>query len=588
MKPTTSPDSTQSANTSASSQTPTSHGGAYGALYGAPEAEQTDADPSPPTPATGPQRLSGLAQCSGDRLVGVWRSLPRYWRWFTGEGATGEPSERMFRSIRLRLTLWYCAALAALLIICGTIVYGGTQYALLHSVPSNLSTSAKQIGDAWQQDARQYAAANANVNPNQPFPANPIPDPYSSCPVPNSVAPHVPYIMCWTQNGPATERHAALPQEFQHPSLEQAALNSPNGVATATVVAGEGLGAIRCYALVVHDPTSPTNAVLGVVQVGIPIQGQLTALHTLLIILLVVGALTLLGAALSGLWLANRAMAPARLAFERQQAFIADAAHELRTPLTLMRADAEVLLRGRSRLQPGDAELLDDIVGETAHMGALTTNLLTLARLDAGAQRIERDVVDLSAIATQTLHRAQSLADARQISVTDATAPADRPTLVVGDQTLLQQAALILLDNALKYTLPGGSVTIRVTRIGWQAALEVTDTGVGVAAEDLKRLGERFYRVDKARSREMGGAGLGLAIARGVAAAHQGALTLTSQPGHGTTATLTLPAATLPDRPDAPEAPDAPGEPSGPDHALSAAEDAGSGVSALPGPEGND
>jgi len=521
-------------------------------------------------------RVRSAAAAARDRFIGLWSALPRYWRWFIGAGATGEPSAHMFRSIRLRLTLWYCAALAALLLICGTIVYEGTQYALLHTVPTDLASSAQQISQAWQADARQFASENSGGNPIDPYVPNSIANPYVTCTAPDSALQRVPYAECWTQDGLKIPPHASLPMEFQASTLQQAALRSPNGIATARIQAGDGLGTIQCYALVVHDPTTSNNAVLGVVQVGIPIQGQLTALHALLIILLLVGALTVLGAALSGLWLANRAMQPARLAFERQQAFIADAAHELRTPLTLMRADAEVLLRGRSRLQPGDAELLDDIVGETAHMGALTTNLLTLARLDAGAQRIERDVVDLSAIATQTLRRAQSLADARQITVADATTADNRPTLVVGDQTLLQQVALILLDNALKYTLPGGSVSIRVARVGWQAALEVRDTGVGVAADDLRRLGERFYRVDKARSREMGGAGLGLAIARGVAAAHLGTLTLTSQPGQGTTATLSLPAATLAN------------EPTGPDHALTGTENATTPASTTTSARAND
>ena len=562
MNPTTPTDSAKSTNTTI----PALHrdNAAMSASDHASDDRQALSQPGANNPASRtpwlPPIVSGAATIASDRIVSAWRSLPRYWRWFTGEGHGGEPSARMFSGIRLRLTLWYCAALAALLLISGTAIYEGTQYALMSPVGTTLSQSALSVKQAWQ--AQVTATPTANPNPNDPYGF----DPRRGCYVPKAVLQSVPYVECFTTEvGLVTLPHAVLPPSFNDTALETKALSSPNGQATAVIEGGNGLGAIQCYALVVHDPTNSTS-VLGVVQLGYPIQGQLTALHTLLIMLLLVGALTLLGAALSGLWLANRAMQPARMAFDRQQAFIADAAHELRTPLTLMRADAEVLLRGRNRLQVGDAELLNDIVGETAHMGALTTNLLTLARLDAGAQRIERDVVDLSEIASQTLHRAQALADARQIAVTNATQPRDRPTLVVGDQALLQQVALILLDNALKYTLPGGSVIIRVTRVGWQAALEVKDTGVGVAAEDLRRLGERFYRVDKARSREMGGAGLGLAIARGVAAAHQGALTLTSQPGQGTTATLTLPAATLA------------GQPTGPNRALSGAEDAGNAV----------
>jgi signal transduction histidine kinase len=126
---------------------------------------------------------------------------------------------------------------------------------------------------------------------------------------------------------------------------------------------------------------------------------------------LLCGLLTILGATAGGIFLAQRALEPAYLAFERQQEFIADAAHELRTPLTLLRANAEVLLRGRERLDPDDVPLIEDIVTESAHMGALASNLLTLARLDAGKQSVKRDVVDMEEIAEALVRRADALAE---------------------------------------------------------------------------------------------------------------------------------------------------------------------------------
>src|SRR5439155_14700862 len=132
---------------------------------------------------------------------------------------------------------------------------------------------------------------------------------------------------------------------------------------------------------------------LGVVQVGRSIALQTNLLEILRNLLILVAALALLGSIGFGLVLAERALEPARLAFARQRGFIADASHQLRTPLTLLRADAEVLLRHRERLDAADAELLDDIVAETAHMNQLATNLLTLARLDAGEQRLELEVI---------------------------------------------------------------------------------------------------------------------------------------------------------------------------------------------------
>src|SRR5204862_3618984 len=113
--------------------------------------------------------------------------------------------------------------------------------------------------------------------------------------------------------------------------------------------------------------------------------------------------------------------------------------------------------------------------------------------------------------------------------------------IVIGDPILLEQAVLALLDNAIKYNRPGGRVMVRTEVKDEQALLEVSDTGIGIASEHLSHLGERFYRVDKARSREGGGTGLGLSIVRGIARAHGGTLRLTSIPNQGTTRTLTLP-----------------------------------------------
>jgi signal transduction histidine kinase len=115
--------------------------------------------------------------------------------------------------------------------------------------------------------------------------------------------------------------------------------------------------------------------------------------------------------------------------------------------------------------------------------------------------------------------------------------------LVIGDPVLLEQAVLVLLDNAIKYNRRGEHVTIRTEVKDTDALLEVSDTGIGIAAEHLPHLGERFYRVDKSRSREAGGSGLGLSIARGIAVAHGGTLTLTSMPDQGTTVTIKLPLA---------------------------------------------
>ncbi len=257
-------------------------------------------------------------------------------------------------------------------------------------------------------------------------------------------------------------------------------------------------------------------------------------------LLLTIGGGALLFAAVGGLFLSNRALQPARLAWANQQRFIADASHELRTPLTLLRADAEVLLRGRKHLDAEDAELLEDIVTETNHMSRLATNLLTLARLDAGSMHREHEVIDLSTLAQEGARRISALAEQRGITVLVET---NGDPTVIGDPVLLQEVLMALLDNAIKYNRSGGKITIYTASQKDQAILEVRDTGIGIASEHLQHLGERFYRVDKARSRESGGTGLGFSIARGIAQAHNGTLTISSEPDQGTTVRLVLPLA---------------------------------------------
>jgi signal transduction histidine kinase len=298
------------------------------------------------------------------------------------------------------------------------------------------------------------------------------------------------------------------------------------------------VGHIYRYAQAVPNPNG--NGYIGVVVVGEPIQTQQDALSLILILLLSIGGLTLLGAGLGGLFLANRALEPARLAWKNQQRFIGDAAHELRTPLTLLRADAEVLLRSREHLEPEDAELLEDIVTETDRMSTLATNMLTLARLDNNSTHRELEVVNLTDVALANVRRVQAMADQTGISLQLETHDS---VLVIGDPILLEQAVLVLLDNAIKYNRPGGRVTISAEVKDTNAVLKVSDTGIGIAAEHMPHLGERFYRVDKARSREAGGSGLGLSIARSIAEAHGGSLTLSSVPDQGTTVTIKLPVA---------------------------------------------
>jgi signal transduction histidine kinase len=434
-----------------------------------------------------------------------------------------EAGAALFQGLRTRLTLWYCGVMGAALVLFGLALYFGANYYLLNPVEADTARHAQAHQDQW-----------INFSPVH---ACPLFDPQNRFGPPPGQGSGLEWIACYDQNGSLLQNQSTtgLPPGFLSNSsnLVQQALRT--GQPTADFVdGGETKGTIYRYALPVPGPAGN----MGVVMAGERIQDQENTLTLLLRLLLAIGGVALLGAGVGGLFLSNRALAPARLAWANQQRFIADASHELRTPLTLLRADAEVLLRGRKQLDTEDAALLEDIVAEADHMGNLANNLLTLARLDNTSSHREHEVVNLADIALAGTRRIQALADQSGIIIQ---AEANARALVIGDPAQLEQAVLALLDNAIKYNRPAGSVTLRTTTQQGQAFLEVRDAGIGIAAEHLPHLGERFYRVDKARSREAGGTGLGLSIARGIAQTHGGELTLSSTPGEGTTVTLQLP-----------------------------------------------
>ncbi|HEY7339436.1 MAG TPA: ATP-binding protein [Ktedonobacterales bacterium] len=472
------------------------------------------------------QRIMAGYDTLRDRLSSGWRTT------------ADAPSAAMYRRIRLRLTLLYAAVLAIVLLVASGLLYFGMWQTVMGPVNSGLSSAASSYAATWQR-----------VGPPC-FPGFNRPgDGGDSL-----------FVACYDANASFLGVHGPINSApgFLDPSLARNALKdgSDSDVIDGGNAGGYDLGAISRYALVVRDPN--THQVLGVIQVGVLTQGQLNAMDALLHLLLILGPLELLGATIGGFYLAERALAPARLAFERQQTFIADASHELRTPLTLLRADAEVLLRGRARLDPDDAALLEDIVVETEHLSAIANNLLTLARLDSGAMRLEPDVVDLATIATDAAHRVGALARERGIAIRLGELSS---VAVLGDPQLLAQATLALVDNALKYAGSGSEIMLSTSREDDMATLAVHDNGPGIAAEHLPLLGQRFYRPDKARARAAGGAGLGLSVVRGILALHHGSLDLESAPGEGTTAILLIPAITPTSHPNDTAEPELESEP---------------------------
>jgi two-component system, OmpR family, sensor histidine kinase CiaH len=278
---------------------------------------------------------------------------------------------------------------------------------------------------------------------------------------------------------------------------------------------------------------------VGVVQISENATGEEQALHELSLLLIGGGVIGILLAALGSLFLAGRALVPIRQAFARQRQFTADASHELRTPLALIRANAEMMILRGDHLDDENAELVQEIIRETDHLNRMVGDLLTLARADSEMLELRTAPMDFSALVEEVHDDLQRIAASRNI---EGSVSLDGPVTVQGDEVRLRQLLLILLDNALKYTDPGGRVHVSLSRADGRARLVVQDTGIGIPPKDIQHIFERFYRVDRAREHESGGTGLGLAIARWIVQAHHGTIKVESELGKGTRFQVELPA----------------------------------------------
>lgn len=223
-------------------------------------------------------------------------------------------------------------------------------------------------------------------------------------------------------------------------------------------------------------------------------------------------------------------------AFEHQLRFTADASHELRTPLAVILSQTELTL-SKPRSSDEYRVALETCQRAGRRMRSLIDSLLLLARFDAGHPDLLRGSVDLAEIANDSVELLRPLADERKITLSSDVLPMP----VVGDRDRLGQVVTNLLANAIRYNQEGGRVDVRVERINGHAIVSVSDNGIGIPTEELPHIFERFYRVDKARTRAEGGTGLGLAICQSVVEAHGGQITARSEPEHGTTLEVRLP-----------------------------------------------
>jgi signal transduction histidine kinase len=224
-------------------------------------------------------------------------------------------------------------------------------------------------------------------------------------------------------------------------------------------------------------------------------------------------------------------------AFKRQRQFTADASHELRTPLAIMQAEATLAL-SKERTEADYRKSLETISQESTYMSSVIGKLLFLARSDAGKEQLNFEDVDLKELVTQLSANIEALAQYKGIKFT---VDVPESLIVSGDKVKLRQLFINILENAVRYTSADGTVSVSLVKKDENALATISDTGIGIPPEHLPHIFERFYRVDKARSRADGGVGLGLAIAKYIAKSHKGNIGVESEVGKGTTFTVSIP-----------------------------------------------
>jgi signal transduction histidine kinase len=424
----------------------------------------------------------------------------------------------VFGAARWRLTLWFALALGVILVVTGATVYLTTRAVLFDQVNSDLESRAgrEQRLLMPRLPGRGPGGFTREIVIGPTFTAGgyfyALVDPSGQ-------------LLATTAN--------VDPAGLADTDALRRALDSGNTFADTHSSENESL---RIYITRLEDAHG--NQLL--MEVGRSTEPERQALRRLLLVLAggIGGGLVL--AAAGGYFLSGLALRPIRSSVDSQRAFIADASHELRTPLSVIRANAELMKRHASEPVSANRDAVDDIMGESDRLGRLVGQMLTLAQADAGQAQLSLSEVALDEVADEVARGMHLLAEKRDVSLETEV---DRPLRLWGDRDRLRELLVVLTDNAIKYTDGGGKVRLEVGGgTGGKVVVHVSDTGRGIPAEALPHVFDRFYRVDKARSREAGGSGLGLAIARWIAEAHGGSIRADSTPGVGTTLTVELPA----------------------------------------------
>ena len=439
-------------------------------------------------------------------------------------------------TLRLRLTFWYSTVLALIISLFGAAVYGILAASLTRQIDLSLAAAADEI---IRTSRFSPELQTVHIPPNL--------DQFGG--------PNI-YVQVWGSDGTLANQSARL--TYKDPL-------DPGGLAAGRrALRDVRIGRIHLRVLTEPMQTAIDNQVVGYVQAAADLRVLDDAKSQLLLALIGGGVAAVLMAALVGGMTVRQALQPleaitqtalkitraddlsrripmdgapqdevGRLGmafneslerlerlFNAQRRFLADVSHELRTPLTAIRGNVDLL----RRMGGADPPSLDAIQSEAERMSRLVGDLLLLAQADSGNLPLARDRVELDTLLLEVFREAQMLAAGVHVSIGEID-----QAVVIGDRDRLKQLLLNLVSNAVTYTPEGGRVTLGLARVNEFARIAVSDTGAGIPPDELPHIFDRFYRVDKARSRLMGGAGLGLSIAQRIAHLHRGRLEAMSE-----------------------------------------------------------
>jgi heavy metal sensor kinase len=459
------------------------------------------------------------------------------------------------RSLSVRLVAWYAGVLTLVFVLLGLLTFVFLRHYLEENLLDGQARRARQIADTLVAHARSDTEASLATQ------------------VENLYSPEAnDRFIRITRAGGAVVYASGSPREARFnprevpPAFGAGArrLGLPAGsllVATADAVASDGVH----YRVEVGTSGAPSEALLGrvlaILAAGLPLaigaavaggfllvrralrpvaeiaqKAQEISEHSLTERLPVVRS----GDEIERLSVSlNHMIGRLEQAVTASKQFVADASHELRTPLTVMRGELESLAQA-----PGVAsdtrEAVGSVLEEVERLAEIVEGLLSLSRLDSGEAPSERTRFDLAELAADTVDQMSLMALDKSLTLTSTSAGS---VTVEGDRARLKQVVVNLVDNAIKYTPPHGHIELSVAAQRDQALLEVRDSGIGIPGDALPHVFQRFYRVDGARSREPGGAGLGLSIVQSICRAHGASVEVLSEPNAGTTFRVRLPLA---------------------------------------------